>query len=115
MVAQVCLPTVISSLQNPFCLYIYIQKQIPKTTVRNSTSTFRIGTGTLDMYLQRGNCLCNKIHINTGRSLQVLYGTNGSRSIRAGLILFAAKPIQSYVRLLVPVPVPTRRELKICY
>ena len=55
MVAQVCLPTVISSLQNPFCLYIYIQKQIPKTTVRNSTSTFRIGTGTLvcSMYLQR--------------------------------------------------------------
>ena len=57
-------------------------------TTGNSTGTFRIGAGNLAMYLQRGNCLYNKIQINTGKFLHVLFGTTGSRSIQAALIFF---------------------------
>ena len=49
--------------------------------LRNLTSTFRIGTGTLDMYLQREKCLYHKIRINTGTVLQVSFGTTGSRFV----------------------------------
>ena len=68
-------------------VYIFIFKG-GKTAVGDSVCTFRIGTGTLDKYLQRGNCLYNKIKINIGEFLRVLFGKTGSRSIRAGLIFF---------------------------